>query len=145
MTCDLNFNLRSWANSIYLSFCSSKDELKSDVLVWTPAYGQAKAGRPARTYIQQLCEDMGCSPEDLLEAMNDREEWRERVGDIRASGTTWGWWWWWFVIVRKRSNALPFGVVAIEKGAFYYGRQLYLLLFVKVIQENCSKRAFCKF
>ena len=43
----------------------SKDELISDVLLWTPAYGQAKAGRPARTYIQQLCEDTGCSPEDL--------------------------------------------------------------------------------
>ena len=35
----------------------SKDELISDVLLWTPAYGQAKAGRPARTFIQQLCED----------------------------------------------------------------------------------------
>ena len=30
----------------------SKDELISDVLLWTPAYGRAKAGRPARTYIQ---------------------------------------------------------------------------------------------
>ncbi len=30
----------------------------------------------------------GCSPEDLPEAMNDREKWRERVRDIRASGTT---------------------------------------------------------
>ena len=29
----------------------------SDVLLWTPTYGRAKAGRPARTYIQQLCED----------------------------------------------------------------------------------------
>ena len=47
-----------------------------------------KAGRPARTYMQQLCEDTGCSPEDLPEAMNDREKWRERVRDIRASGTT---------------------------------------------------------
>ena len=47
-----------------------------------------KAGRPARTYIQQLCEDTGCSPEDLPKAMNDREMWRERVKDIRASGTT---------------------------------------------------------
>ena len=27
--------------------------------------------------------------------MNDREEWRERVGDIRAGGTTW--WWWWYI------------------------------------------------
>ena len=66
----------------------SKDELISDVLLWTPAYGQAKAGRPARTYIQQLCDDTGCSPEDLPKAMNDREKWRERVRDIRASGTT---------------------------------------------------------
>ena len=37
-------------------------------------YGQAKAGRPARTYIQQLCEDRGCNPEDLPEAMNNREK-----------------------------------------------------------------------
>ena len=65
-----------------------KDKLISDVLLWTPAYGQAKAGRPARTYIQQLCEGTGCSLEDLLEAMNDREKWRERVRDISASGMT---------------------------------------------------------
>ena len=57
--------------------------------VWTPAYDQAKARRPARTYIQQLCEDTGCTPEDLPKVMNDREEWRERVRDIRAGGTTW--------------------------------------------------------
>ena len=69
----------------------SRDELISDVLLWTPAYGQAKSGWPAWTYIQQLCEDTGCSPEDLPEVMNDREKWRERVRDIRASGT---WWWW---------------------------------------------------
>ena len=60
----------------------------------TPTYGRAKAGRPARTYIQQLCEDTGCRPEDLLEAMNDREKWQERVRDIRTGGTTWWWWWW---------------------------------------------------
>ena len=39
-----------------------RDKLISDVLLWTPTYGREKAGRPARTYIQQLCEDMGCSP-----------------------------------------------------------------------------------
>ena len=66
----------------------SKDELISDVLLWTPAYGQEKAGWPARTYIQQLCEDTGCNPEDLPKAMNDREKLLERVRDIRASGTT---------------------------------------------------------
>ena len=73
----------------------SMDELISDVLLWTPSYGRAKAIRPAWKYIQQLCRDMGYSPEDLPEAMNDREKWRERVRDIRGSGTTWWWWWWW--------------------------------------------------
>ena len=83
----------------------SKDELISDVLLWTPTYGCAKVGRPARTYIQQLCEDTGCNPEDLPEAMNDREKWRDRVRDIRAGGATW-WWWWWLsmkVPIRKKS------------------------------------------
>ena len=31
----------------------SRDELISDILQWTPTYDRAKAGRPARTYIQQ--------------------------------------------------------------------------------------------
>ena len=72
----------------------SRDELISDVLLWTPTHGRAKAGRPARIYIQQLCEDTGCSPEDLPEAMNDWEKWREWVRDIRATSTTW---WWWYI------------------------------------------------
>ena len=75
----------------------SKDEIISDVLLWTPAYGQSKAERPARTFIQQLCDDMGCNPEDLPKAMNDRETWRERVRDIRASRTSW--WWWWYIYI----------------------------------------------
>ena len=49
----------------------SKDEFMSDVLLWTSAYSQAKAERPARTYIQQLCEDTGCNPEDLSKS----DEW----------------------------------------------------------------------
>ena len=71
----------------------SRDELIRDVLLWAPTHGRAKAGRPAWTYIQQLCEDTGCCPEDLPRAMNDREEWRERVRDIRATSAIWWWWW----------------------------------------------------
>ena len=77
----------------------SRDELIKDVLLWIPTHGRTKAGRPARTYIQQLCEDTGCCPEDLPRAMNDREEWRERVRDIRATSTIW--WWWWFQNIFK--------------------------------------------
>ena len=67
----------------------SKDELISDVLLWISSHGRAKAARPARIYIQQLCADTGCNPEDLLEAMDDREGWRERVRDIRADSPMW--------------------------------------------------------
>ena len=66
----------------------AKTQNTNQKILWTPTYGRAKAGRPAPTYIQQLCEDTGCNPEDLPEAMNDREKWRERVRDIRAGGTT---------------------------------------------------------
>ena len=61
-----------------------RDELISDVLLWTPHM----AGQLARTYIQQLCEDTGCGFEDLSEAMNDREKWRGRGRDVRAGSAT---------------------------------------------------------
>ena len=48
----------------------SRNELISDVLLWTPSHDRAKAGRPARTYVQQFCADT----EDLPEAIeNDGE------------------------------------------------------------------------
>ena len=99
----------------------SRDELIRDVLLWTPTHGRAKAGRPARTYIQQLCEDTGCCPEDLPRAMNDREEWRKRVRDIRAASTIW--WWWWspdyaiWVILEKKTNATSHRKIGVLKTA----------------------------
>ena len=45
------------------------------------------AGEEARRQLHKNAEDTGCSSEDLPEAMNDREKWRERVRDICASGT----------------------------------------------------------
>ena len=67
--------------------------LISDILQWTPSHEWAKAGRPARTYIQQLCANTGYSLEDLPTAMDDRDGWRERVREIRAGHATWWWFW----------------------------------------------------
>ena len=64
----------------------SRDELIITILQWTTSHERAKAGRPARTYIQHLCADTGCCLEDLSKAVNDREGWRERVRDICAGG-----------------------------------------------------------
>ena len=99
-TCPLSRKLFQVRRTRHAGHCwRSRDELIRDVLLWIPTHGRAKAGRPARTYIQQLCEDTGCCPEDLPRAMNDREEWRKRVRDIRAASTIWWWWLGYYVIL----------------------------------------------
>ena len=60
-------------------YMRSSNELISDVLLWTPSYRRAKAGRLSTTDIQQVCADTGCSLEDLLEAMDDREVWQGMI------------------------------------------------------------------
>ena len=72
-------------------------------------------------YIQQLCEDTGCSPKDLPDAMNDREKWRERVRDIRASSTTW---WWWLMFWMKT--------------CMQYSEQTRKLIHTKIQHACCS-------
>ena len=52
----------------------------SDILLWIPLHGGAKAGQPVRTYIQQLCADTVCNLEDLPGALDDR------MGGKRGSG-----------------------------------------------------------
>ena len=41
-------------------------------------YERDSISRQARTYLLQLCEDIGCSLEDLPGTMDDRDWWRER-------------------------------------------------------------------
>ena len=120
----------------------SRDELIRDVLLWIPTHGRAKAGRPARTYIQQLCEDTGCCPEDLPRAMNDREEWRERVRDIRAASTIW--WWWWYIYCHPQSDC--FVVSQLSSVARHVGRlqpgskpaQLYVKLSILPFNQQTT-------
>ena len=73
----------------YVEHCwRGKDELVSDVLLWIPSYGRAKAVRLPQTFIQQLCADTGCSPGDQSKAMDDWEVWQERVRNIRGDSAT---------------------------------------------------------
>ena len=62
----------------------SMGELISDILLWIPSLGRAKAGRPAGTYTNQPLCDTGYSLESLPGAINDRDGWRERVREIHA-------------------------------------------------------------
>ena len=119
----------------------SRDELIRDVLLWIPTHDRAKAGRPARTYIQQLCEDTGCCPEDLPRAMNDREEWRERVGDIRATSAIW--WWWWYIYVL---TIIFFINIHFNRISFLCGKGFHLtILSVKQSHHSDDARSLTKY
>ena len=60
----------------YAGHCwRSSDELISDILMWTLSHGRAEAGRPTRTYIQQLCA-----------LKTARERWTTETGCGRGSG-----------------------------------------------------------
>ena len=65
----------------------NKEELISNVLLWTSSHRRAKIERSARTYRHQLCVDTGCSMKDLTGATDDRDGWREDLGSVT-------WWWW---------------------------------------------------
>ena len=67
----------------------SKDKLISNVLLRTPSHRWVSVGPPARTYLQLLCVHTRCSLEDLLETMDVRDKWWERVWKIHARGTAW--------------------------------------------------------
>ena len=91
-----------------------RDKLIRDVLQWTSSHGWAKAGQPARTYIHQLCVDMGCNLEDLPTAIDNRTGWWERVRDICADGATW-WWWQFSTILWAKRPYLSTKAVNLKK------------------------------
>jgi len=62
-----------------------KKELVSDLLLWTPAHGSRRPGRPLKNYIDQLAADSQQHIEELPQALTDRHVWKRIVGQIRAS------------------------------------------------------------
>ena len=81
MTDNLSIAVHAFASCVLMSF--SVDETTVNL---------STSFCERRTYIQKLCED-------LPEVMNHTEEWRERVRDICAGGTTRWWWSLWFLII----------------------------------------------
>ena len=66
----------------------NKGELTIKVLLGNLSHGRAGVGREARTCLQLLSTDTGCSLEERSNVTGDRDEWHGRV-----IGTTWWWWW----------------------------------------------------
>ena len=106
-----------------MGHCWSRDKLINDILLWIPSHWQTKAGRPARTYIQQLCAATGCSLEDLLGVMDDREGWQERVREICTGGAAW---WWWVY----KSMCYTLIIMVLNYGQYYISMSIKNIFFV---------------
>ena len=65
----------------------SKHELVSDVLLWELKHGKRSFGAPAQTYVKQLVNDAGQLLQDLPNAMEDRNYWRELVDSVRGEAS----------------------------------------------------------
>jgi len=65
----------------------SKEEIASDLILWQPSHGLRTPGRPSKTFVDKLAEDMNCKTEELKNLMNDRKEWKERVMACRVRST----------------------------------------------------------
>ena len=62
----------------YTGHCwRSKDELISNILLWTCTHGHISVSQQVRTYIHHLFADTGWSLEDLPGVMDDRDGWWE--------------------------------------------------------------------
>ena len=65
----------------------AKQELAIDLPLWSPNHGKRRVGRPAITYIGQLCRDAGFLPNDLPALLQDRDGRSDRLMNALASST----------------------------------------------------------
>ena len=70
-----------------------------------PHMAVLKARRPARTYIQQLCEDTVCSQKTCLRRWTIGKS-GERGSGISCYHHAWWWWWWYYKWVYKCLNII---------------------------------------
>ena len=98
-----------------------KDELISDVLLWTPHMAKQKQDdQLEHTYSSYVrIRDVALKTCQKWWMMNDREKWWERTRDIRASGTT-RWWWysntWNHLTVSKKWAQVHLKMLSTKRG-----------------------------
>ena len=50
-----------------------------NLLLWQPLHGKRSQGRPPKIYSDQLMEYTGCTLDELKTALNERDEWKQRI------------------------------------------------------------------
>ena len=69
----------------------TKDETISNILLWTTTHGHISTDQLAKTYIELLWVDTGCSLENLPRIMANRDGRWERIKGVCAVGMLWWW------------------------------------------------------
>ena len=77
--------IREWRTRFAGHCWRSKNELASNLLLWIPKHGYSQVGRPCKSYISQLAVDTRMQIEDLKNAMEDQNVWRQRVNMVQAT------------------------------------------------------------
>ena len=106
----LNCGCTIWTLTKQMDCWWSKDELMSNIFLWTPTHGHTSVGRSAKTYIHQNCTEWRL--EDIPE-YTARERERERVTRIYTVTMPWWWRWWWWWWQRETQEKLLRGVSGI--------------------------------
>ena len=77
----------------------NKNELISNILLWTLTHRHTYAGWSTKTYIHQLHANTRCSLKDLPGGINDKDGWWERVRGLHTISIIWIWWLWWWLFI----------------------------------------------
>ena len=112
----------------------SKGEQLSDVLLWNPLHRRTGGGRPARTYIQQLCTDTGCTLEDPSNAMDERDEWRESQYDNDDISGTWR--------KRNKKKKISSSYLVFCRYFFWITFRLCLYIYIYIYSQCGTRRKF---
>ena len=70
--------------------------------------------------------------------MNDREKWRERVRDIRATSTTWWWWYYFLDWLGQLHGQCQYPYLQYHKIHIGFCRSLSIALFIYSSRGLCS-------
>ena len=107
----LIFNLTNHLSKTSKACWELPEKLKrSRVLLWTPTHGHTSFGRPAITYIHQLCTNNRYSLEDLPVVMDERGKERRRGRErIKSSYDISSTWWYIYICIMVRVFVLETG------------------------------------
>lgn len=90
----LSANLIRQQRLRFAGYCWCSKEAARDILLWIPSHRKRTPSR-LKMYIDHLMEDTGCRLDEIPNAMNDRNGWKQHVIECWVCSTLW--WRYWYI------------------------------------------------